>query len=82
MDSHELITSAKLDQVHKYRSLTGHVYSPAIFLMNKAQWDKLSDADKQELQQQYASLLSILQLACYDSGVRISPVVRNCGCSI
>jgi len=33
--------------VQKYLSLTGHVYSPAIFLMNKAQWDKLSDADKQ-----------------------------------
>jgi tripartite ATP-independent transporter DctP family solute receptor len=42
-----VITSAKLDQVQKYLSLTGHVYSPAIFLMNKTQWDKLSDADKQ-----------------------------------
>jgi tripartite ATP-independent transporter DctP family solute receptor len=42
-----VITSAKLDQVQKYLSLTGHVYSPAIFLMNKAQWDKLSDTDKQ-----------------------------------
>ena len=42
-----VITSAKLDQVQKYLSLTGHVYSPAIFLMNKAQWDKLSDSDKQ-----------------------------------
>jgi tripartite ATP-independent transporter DctP family solute receptor len=42
-----VITSAKLDQVQKYLSLTGHVYSPAVFLMNKAQWDKLSDADKQ-----------------------------------
>jgi tripartite ATP-independent transporter DctP family solute receptor len=42
-----VITAAKLDQVQKYLSLTGHVYSPAIFLMNKAQWDKLSQADKQ-----------------------------------
>jgi tripartite ATP-independent transporter DctP family solute receptor len=42
-----VITSAKLDQVQKYLSLTGHVYSPAIFLMNKAQWDKLSAADRQ-----------------------------------
>ncbi|MDQ2962496.1 MAG: TRAP transporter substrate-binding protein [Pseudomonadota bacterium] len=42
-----VITAAKLDQVQKYLSLTGHVYSPAVFLMNKAQWDKLSDADKQ-----------------------------------
>jgi TRAP-type transport system periplasmic protein len=42
-----VITAAKLDQVQKYLSLTGHVYSPAIFLMNKAQWDRLSQADKQ-----------------------------------
>ena len=42
-----VITSAKLDQVQKYLSLTGHVYSPAIFLMNKPQWDKMSDSDKQ-----------------------------------
>jgi tripartite ATP-independent transporter DctP family solute receptor len=42
-----VITAAKLDQVQKNLTLTGHVYSPAVFLMNKAQWDKLSPADKQ-----------------------------------
>jgi tripartite ATP-independent transporter DctP family solute receptor len=42
-----VITAAKLDQVQKNLTLTGHVYSPAVFLMNKAQWDKLSAADKQ-----------------------------------
>ncbi len=42
-----VITAAKLDQVQKYLSLTGHVYSPALFLMNKAEWDKLSPADKE-----------------------------------
>src|SRR5437667_12309192 len=42
-----VITAAKLDQVQKYLSLTGHVYSPAVFLMNKAQWHKLSGDDKQ-----------------------------------
>ena len=42
-----VITAAKLDQVQKNLTLTGHVYSPAIILMNKAQWDKLSPADKQ-----------------------------------
>lgn len=42
-----VITSAKFDQVQKYMSLTGHVYSPAIFLMNKAAFDTLSAADKQ-----------------------------------
>ena len=42
-----VITSAKLDQVQKYLTLTGHVYSPAVILMNKGKWDALSPADKQ-----------------------------------
>jgi TRAP-type transport system periplasmic protein len=41
-----VITAAKLDQVQKYMTMTGHVYSPALILMNKAQWDKLSATDK------------------------------------
>jgi tripartite ATP-independent transporter DctP family solute receptor len=46
-----VITSAKLDQVQKYLSLTGHVYSPAVILMNKVKWDALSAADKQAFQE-------------------------------
>jgi TRAP-type transport system periplasmic protein len=42
-----VIMAAKFDQVQKHLSLTGHVYSPAIFLMSKAAFDKLSAADKQ-----------------------------------
>ena len=42
-----VITAAKFDQVQKHLSLTGHVYSPAIFLMSKAAFDKLSAEDKQ-----------------------------------
>jgi tripartite ATP-independent transporter DctP family solute receptor len=42
-----VIMSAKFDQVQKHLSLTGHVYSPCIFLMNKAAFDKLNAADKQ-----------------------------------
>src|SRR5207247_6637975 len=42
-----VISAAKFDQVQKYMTLTGHVYSPALILMGKAPWDKLSAADKQ-----------------------------------
>jgi len=42
-----VIMSAKFDQVQKHLSLTGHVYSPGIFVMNKAAFDKLAAADKQ-----------------------------------
>lgn len=41
-----VITANKFEQVQKYMSLTGHVYSPGVFLMNKATFDKLSAADK------------------------------------
>jgi tripartite ATP-independent transporter DctP family solute receptor len=41
------IQGQKFDQVQKHLSLTGHVYSPAVILMNKGQWEKLSAADKQ-----------------------------------
>ena len=42
-----VIMASKFEQVQKHLSLTGHVYSPAIFVMNKAAFDKLSAADKQ-----------------------------------
>lgn len=42
-----VIQSQKFDQVQKYLTLTGHVYSPAVILMSKAQFDKLSAPDKQ-----------------------------------
>lgn len=42
-----VIVANKFDQVQKHLTLTGHVYSPGVFLMNKAAFDKLSDADKQ-----------------------------------
>lgn len=42
-----VIISSKFDQVQKYLSLTGHVYSPALFVMNKAVYDKLPVADRQ-----------------------------------
>ena len=41
-----VIMSAKFSQVQKHLSLTGHVYSPCIFVMNKASFDKLAAADK------------------------------------
>ena len=42
-----VIMAAKFDQVQKHVTLTGHVYSPSVFLMNKAVFDKLSKADQQ-----------------------------------
>ncbi|MBI6628494.1 TRAP transporter substrate-binding protein [Pontibaca salina] len=41
-----VIVSVKLDEVQKYLTLSGHVYSPAMLLVSKPFWDGLSDADK------------------------------------
>ncbi len=41
-----VIMAAKFEQVQKHLSLTGHVYSPAVMLMNKGAFDKLSAEDK------------------------------------
>ena len=41
-----VITSAKLSQIQKHLSLTGHVYGPALVLMSASVYDGLSDEDK------------------------------------
>jgi len=42
-----VIVANKFEQVQKHLSLTGHVYSPGVFLMNKGAFDKLAPADQQ-----------------------------------
>jgi len=42
-----IIIANRFDQVQKHLTLTGHVYSPAVFLINKALFDKMSASDKQ-----------------------------------
>jgi tripartite ATP-independent transporter DctP family solute receptor len=41
-----VILSSKFSQVQKHLSLTGHVYSPALFLTSPRVMNKLSEADK------------------------------------
>ncbi|WP_144639093.1 TRAP transporter substrate-binding protein [Bordetella genomosp. 13] len=46
-----VITSAKLSQMQKYLSLTGHVYGPALVLMSGSVYDSLPDNQKAAFQQ-------------------------------
>lgn len=46
-----VILANKLYTVQKYLSLTSHVYSPALLIINKGVWDKLSAADKASFQE-------------------------------
>ena len=41
-----VIVSAKLDEVQKYLTLSGHVYSPAMILVSKPFWESLDDEQK------------------------------------
>ena len=41
-----VIVSVKLDEVQKYLTLSGHVYSPAMLLVSKPFWDGLNDEQK------------------------------------
>ncbi len=42
-----VITSAKLSEVQKYLTLSGHVYSPAMLLVSKQLWEGMSPEDQQ-----------------------------------
>ena len=42
-----VITSAKLSEVQKYLTVSGHVYSPAMLLVAPDFWNGLSDEDKE-----------------------------------
>jgi tripartite ATP-independent transporter DctP family solute receptor len=41
-----VITTAKLSEVQKYLTVSGHVYSPAMLLVSPDLWNSLSDEDK------------------------------------
>ncbi|WP_278924512.1 TRAP transporter substrate-binding protein [Pseudophaeobacter profundi] len=41
-----VIVSVKLDEVQKYLTLSGHVYSPAMLLVSKPFWEGLDDTQK------------------------------------
>ncbi|AWI75435.1 C4-dicarboxylate ABC transporter substrate-binding protein [Parazoarcus communis] len=43
-----VITSAKLSQLQKHLSLTGHVYAPTVIMVSPTVYEGLSDAEKQQ----------------------------------
>jgi tripartite ATP-independent transporter DctP family solute receptor len=48
-NSISIITSGNFDKVQHYLSLTGHVYTPAAFILSKHAHDRLSPEDRQAL---------------------------------
>ncbi|WP_295812848.1 TRAP transporter substrate-binding protein [uncultured Nitratireductor sp.] len=67
-----VITSAKLSEVQKYLTLSGHVYSPAMLLVSKQLWDGMSDEDKQTFQD--AATEAVNAMRAYVDNVETSGV--------
>ena len=42
-----IISTSKFNEVQKYLTLSGHFYAPAILLINKGVWERLSDDQRQ-----------------------------------
>lgn len=67
-----VITSAKLSEVQKHLTLSGHVYSPAMLLVSKPFWDGLSDEDKALFKQ--AADAGVAAMRAYVDNVETSGV--------
>ncbi|MBK1681791.1 TRAP transporter substrate-binding protein [Rhodocyclus tenuis] len=67
-----VITSAKLSQMQKYLSLTGHVYAPTVILVSPSVFGSLSDADRKLFKQ--AALNGSAAMRAYVDNVEKSGV--------
>ncbi|MFC5586257.1 TRAP transporter substrate-binding protein [Nitratireductor kimnyeongensis] len=56
-----VITSAKLSEVQKYLTLSGHVYSPAMLLVSRQLWDGMSDEDKKAFEEGAAEAVKAMR---------------------
>ena len=66
------IHSAKFNEVQKYLSLTGHVYTPAYALVGKKKWDSLPADIRDELEEDRQGYTGFRLRACGQAGNRSS----------
>jgi len=67
-----VIVSVKLNEVQKYLTLSGHVYSPAVLLVSKPFWEGLDDAQKETFQK--AATAAAAEMRGYIDNVETSGV--------
>jgi tripartite ATP-independent transporter DctP family solute receptor len=77
-----VISAGKLGQVQKHVSLTGHVYSPAVILMSKARWDKLSAADKQAFMDSAKEAVKVNRARIDDDERRVVAELKGQGVTV
>jgi tripartite ATP-independent transporter DctP family solute receptor len=76
------IASAKLYEVQKYLSLTGHKYEANPFLMGKRSWDKLSPADQQVFKEAAAEATQLQRKLSRESDEKLVAELKGKGVQI
>ncbi len=67
-----VITSAKLSEVQTYLTLSGHVYSPTVFLVSRPLWDGLSQEDREMFRM--GAVEAVTAMRAFVDGVETSGV--------
>ena len=67
-----VITSAKLSEVQTYLTLSGHVYSPTVFLVSRPLWDGLSQEDQEMFRK--GAVEAVAAMRAFVDGVETSGV--------
>ncbi|MDZ5461017.1 TRAP transporter substrate-binding protein [Azohydromonas lata] len=76
------IASAKLYEVQKYLSLTGHKYESNPFLMGKRSWDKLSPADQQVFKEAAAEATRLQRKLSKDANEKLVAELKGKGVQV
>jgi TRAP-type transport system periplasmic protein len=76
------IHSAKLFEVNKFISLTGHKYEMTPFLMSKRTWDKLNEADRKIIRDSAAEATALQRKLSSDSDTKLIGDLKAAGVRI
>jgi TRAP-type transport system periplasmic protein len=76
------ISSAKLYEVNKFISLTGHKYEMTPFVMNKRSYDGLSDAHKKAVMEAAAEATKLQRTLSQESDTKLLAELRSKGAII
>jgi tripartite ATP-independent transporter DctP family solute receptor len=76
------IASAKLYEVQKYLSLTGHKYEVNPFVMSKRSWDKLSPADQKIFQEAAAEATQTQRKLSKEADEKLTVELKSKGVQI
>lgn len=76
------IASAKLYEVQKYLSLTGHKYESNPFLMGKRSWDKLSPADQRVFKEAAAEATKLQRTLSREADTKLVAELKGKGVQV